>query len=225
MISYMRLPGSANLDGLGMPDLKAYWETVKANIANFKNLGFQISTHQQKLGVVKGILVARNDKNQNIMDDEITKTQDDLDKYWRVQGYIDKYLPEWAKLDDPNGTVTPPPSAVGFIPLILGVAAIAALAYCVTVGMSLVQEYAFKSQLTTDVIEGKITSGQAAEVLSVPGKENVFEEAIQKVSLGVGFGIPTALLVGGGLYLMFTTGMLKSIFGGLFGGGSSQSST
>jgi hypothetical protein len=109
----------------------------------------------------------------------------------------------------------------------MGAAAIAALAYTVNVGMALLQDYALKRSLTTDVIEKKLTSGQAAEILSVPRESSVVAQTIQKtveaVGSGIGFGIPTALLVGGGLYLLYSSGALKGLQG-LLGGGSSSSS-
>lgn len=215
MISHNRLPGSA-LAGLDMFNFTSYWNAIKDHIQELQNLGPIISAHQQKLGVVKSILVARNDKNQNILDDEIAKVQDDLDKWWTVKGYIDKYLPSWMQADQPGTTIV---NNLSILPIVLGVAAIAALAYCVTTGMALLQDYAMKQSLTTAVIEQKITSGQAADILSIPPPtSNVVtetaEKAIVAMSSGIGFGIPTAVLVGGGLYLAYTMGLFKTIFGG-----------
>ena len=217
MISYKRLPGSS-LAGLDMFNFSSYWNTLKNKIADIQQLGFVISTYQQKLGVAKSILVARNDRNKYALDDEISKVQDDLDKWWKVKGYIDKYLPEWVKADPPGTTIV---NSLSILPIVMGATAIAALAYCVNVGMALLQDYALKRSLTADVIAQKITSGQAADILSVPREKGVFEEAIKSVGAGLGFGIPTALLIGGGLYLAFVSGMFK----GLLGGGSPQSSS
>ena len=226
MISYQRLPGSS-LAGLDMFNFSSYWNVLKNKIAELQALGPVISVHQQKLGVAKYNLLQRGRADlASQLDDEIAKVQDDLDKWWRVKGYIDKYLPEWMKADQPSGAVV---NNLSVLPIVLGVAAIAALAYCVNVGMALLQDYALKQSLTTDVIEQKLTSGQAAEILSVPRPaSNVVEETIQKtveaVGSGIGFGIPTALLVGGGLYLAYSTGLLNSILG-MFKGSSTPSST
>jgi hypothetical protein len=225
MISYKRLPGSS-LAGLDMFNFSSYWNTIKNKIAALQNLGYQISLHQQHLGTVKAILVARNDPNQNIMDDDIAKAADDLSKWWTVKGYIDKYLPTWMAADQPGTTIV---NGLSILPIILGVAAIAALAYCVNTGMALLQDYEFKSQLTTAIIEQKITSGQAAEILSVPRPSSFVEETFEKATVavagGLGFGIPTALLVAGGAYLLYTTGVLNGLLGMLkgIGGGSSSS--
>ena len=215
MISYKRLPGSA-LAGLDMFNFSSYWNTIKNRIAELQGLGYQISIHQQKLGVAYTSLKNRGlDSIADQLQDEIAKVQDDLDKWWKVKGYIDKYLPEWAKADQPGATIV---NGLSILPIVMGAAAIAGLAYVVNVGMALMQDYAFKSKLTAAVIEQKMTSGQAAEILSVPREKGVFEEAVKAVSTSVGFGIPTALLIGGGLYLLLTTGMLKGLLG------SSQSS-
>lgn len=227
MIATKRLPGSSNLGTLGLPDIQAQWQLIKDKIAGFTQIGAQIIAHKNKLENVKAILVARNDPNQNIMDADIAKTSDDLDTYWTVKGYIDDYLPQWAQLDNPATVVTPASavSGMGIVPLILGAAAIAALAYCVTEGMRLYQEYQFKSQLTQDVIEKKITSGQAAEVLSIPREQGVIEKVVGQVGAGLGFGIPTALLVAGGAFLVYQTGLMNTILGMFKGGGGSSTPT
>lgn len=225
MISYARMPGSS-LAGLDMFNFNSYWSVLKNKINELRALGPVISIHQQKLGVAKSILMARNDRNKYALDDEIKKVQDDLDKWWRVKGYIDKYLPEWVKADQPGAAVV---NSLSVLPVVMGVAAIAALAYCVNVGMALLQDYALKQSLTADVIAQKITSGQAAEILSVPRPSSAIEETIQRtvesVGAGIGFGIPTALLVGGGLYLLYTTGVLNKLVSWLPSGSSSQSSS
>lgn len=211
MYSYKRMPGST-LAGLDMFNFSSYWQTVKNKLNELQELGYQISLHQQKLGVAYSSLKSKGrDDLAAQLQDEIAKVQDDMDKWWKVKGYIDKYLPEWMKADQPEAKVV---NSLSILPIILGASAIAALAYVVNTGMALLQDYAYKSKLTAAIIEGKMTSGQAAEVLSVPRERGVLEEVVSKVGTGLGFGVPVALLVGGGLYLAFTTGMLKGVFGG-----------
>lgn len=225
MISYQRLPGSLGALGLGLPDFQGYWNVLKNKIAELQGLGYQISLHQQKLGNVKSILMARNDPNKYIMDDDIAKTQDDLDKWWKVKGLIDKWLPSWMQAAQQPAEVQVSGVGLGFI--ILPIVAIIALAFVVNNGMALLQDYQFKMQLTQDVIEKKITSGQAAEVLSIPRVPGAIEAAVKDVAgsvgLGLGFGVPTALLVAGGAYLLYTTGILNSVLG-IFKGSSTPSS-
>lgn len=236
MYSFGKMPGgdtslngvSGILDWFGMPSwVRSYWDTIKTKINELQQLGYQISLHQQKLGAAKYNLEAKGRKDlADLLADEIVKVQDDLDKWWKVKGYIDTYLPEWMKLDT-NAAIMQPGSGVsglGAAPFILAGMALTALAYCVNTGMALLQDYSFKKHLTAQIIEGKMTSGQAAEILSVPRPSSAIEETVQKtveaVGSGIGFGIPTALLVGGGLYLLYTTGILNSV-SSMFKGSSS----
>lgn len=221
MYTFRQMPASASgLSGvMDMFNVKSYWATLKGKIAELQNLGFVISTHQQKLGVARYNLLQKGRQDlADQLDDEIKKVQDDLDKWWKVKGYIDTYLPSWMGLD--ADAKVGPTSGVGIVPVVLAGMALVALAYCVNTGMALLQDYAFKSQLTTAVIEQKMTSGQAAEILSVPKQESVIEKVVDTVGVGAGFGIPVALAVGAGVYVLFATGMLRGLFGG---GGSTQS--
>lgn len=222
MIATRRLPGSSSLSGLGLPDIQAQWNILKANIANFSQVGQRIIDHKNKLENVKKILVARNDPHKDAMDDDLAKTSTDLDTYWTIKGYLDDYTPQWMQLDDPNVVAVAPTSGVSIVPLILGAAAIAALAYCTSEGMRLYQEYQFKSQLTQDIIEKKITSGQAAEVLSTVTQPGVFTDIAKSIGGGLGFGIPTGLIVAGGAYLAYQTGLLNMVLS-MFKGGSGSS--
>jgi hypothetical protein len=234
MISYQRLPGRASqqsLNGIsdwfGMPSfVKDYWQVVKQNIANIRATGPKISAYQQRIAIAQQTLLARgNTAGANALTDELLKIQDDLDKWWRVNGYLDSYLPTWAGLDDPATVPTVPGSAVsglGFIPLVLSAVAIAALAYVVNTGMALVQDYMYKSQLTQAVIDQKMSSGQMKDILSVPREEGVLEKAIDTVGVTAALGIPTVLLVGGGIYLLLTTGVLNKLISSIFGGSASS---
>lgn len=223
MITHNKLPGSLSGVGLGLPDFQGYWNALKSSITALQGLGYQISLHQQRLGNVKAILMARNDQNRYIMDDDIAKAADDLDKWWTVKGYMDKWLPSWmSAAASPSDVQLSGSSGLGFI--ILPIVAIVALAYCVNVGMALLQDYQIKMNLTQDVIEKKITAGQAAEVLSIPrvpgAIETTIKDTLGSVGLGLGFGIPTALLVGGGIYLLYTTGVLNKMVSWLPSGDS-----
>ena len=219
MISYKRLPGGINQrqelsgisDWFGMPSwVKSYWQVVKSNVANIRATGPKISQYFQRISLARQKLIARGDQfHADALNDELKKVADDMQKWSRVNGYLDTYLAQWTGLDDPRTNVTP--SGVGFVPLVLGAVAITALAYVVNVGMALYQDYQFKSQLTQAVIDQKITSGQMKDIISVPREEGILEKVVSNVGLGVGIGVPSILIVGGGLYLLFTTGMLNTI--------------
>jgi hypothetical protein len=193
---------SSSLAGLDMFNFSSYWRTIKNRISELQTLGFKISTYQQKLGVAHSNLIKKGRKDlANLLQDEINKVNDDLQKWWKVKGYIDKYLPEWIKADQPEAKVV---NNLSVLPIAMGAAAIAALAYVVNTGMALVQDYAYKSKLTEAVIEQKMTSGQAAEILSVPPSEGAIAKVLSSVGTGLGVGIPVLALLAAGLY--FTLG-------------------
>lgn len=237
MISYQRLPGRLNQQALngvsdwfGMPTwVRDYWAVVKTNIQNIRDTGPKITQYWARISAAQQTLVNRGDtRGAGVLDDELKKIADDMQKWSKVKQYIDDYLPQWMGLDEPSQVVASPASAVsglGFVPLILSAFAIAALSYVVTTGMALYQDYQFKQGLTQAVIEQKLTAGQEREILSVPKSEGIFEKVVSTVGVSAAFGIPTALVIGGGLYLLFTTGVLNKVIGSVMGGGSSQSSS
>lgn len=210
MYSYRALPASNGLEGvLDFFGMRSYWNALKSKITELQGLGAKISVHWQRISVAQQTLLNRGDKaGANVMGDELLKIADDMQKWSKVKQYIDTYLPEWIKLDE---GAPPSPIGVSAVPFVLAGMALTALAYCVNVGMALLQDYAFKSQLTQAVIDQKISTGQMTDILSVPRSEGIFEKVISNVGIGVGIGVPTVLLIGGGLYVAFTTGMLQTV--------------
>jgi len=92
-------------------------------------------------------------------------------------------------------------NGLGIAPLIpLSIAAIGGLTYTVTVGMSLWQDYKFKKDLTQQMIEGKVTSGQIAQVLTAARPP---ETLLEKVASQAGGNIATIAVLGGLGYLAF----------------------
>lgn len=237
MISYQRLPGRANqqalngiTDWFGMPSfVNQYWQVVKANVRNIRETGPKITQYWSRISNAQQKLVARGDMvHAAQLDDEMKKIADDMQKWSTVNGYMETYLPQWMGLDQNVAMVTSPTSAVsgvGFVPLILGAVSIAALAYVVNVGMALVQDYQFKSKLTQAVIDQKISTGQMTDILSVPKSEGIFEKVVSTVGVSAAFGIPTALVIGVGAYLLLGTSTLSMVLKAVgLGGQSSQSS-
>jgi hypothetical protein len=244
MYTYRKLSGSSSLQGtdgivddvktfvqgstagwFGMPSwVKSYWAVVKSKVNDIIATGPKITAYWQKISYAQQKLVARGDQfHADALGDELKKIADDMQKWSKTKQYIDTYMPQWAMLDQ-NITVQPG-SGVGVVPFVLAGMALTALAYVVNTGMALVQDYAYKSQLTQAVIDQKITTGQMTDILSVPKNEGVFETIAGKVGTGLGFGIPTALLIGGGAYLLFATGGLNTVLksvGSILGGSSSS---
>ena len=92
---------------------------------------------------------------------------------------------------------------LGVLPIILSAAALAALAYCVTTGMALYQDYVTKKDLTQAVIEGKLSSGQAADIIVA---------ARPPESLASKMGVQFAQGAGGGLILLAGAALLYYAF-------------
>ena len=247
MYTYDKLSGSSRLDGadgivddittqvqsatagwFGMPSwVMSYWAVVKNKVNDLIATGPKITAYWSRISNAQQTLRARGREDLAVqLDDELKKIADDMQKWSKVKQYIDNYMPQWVMLD--QNVAVQPGSGVGAVPFVLAGMALVALAYVVNTGMALVQDYAFKSQLTQAVIDQKLSTGQMTDILSVPKSEGVFEKTIENIGGGLGFGIPTALLIGGGAYLLFATGGLNTILksvSGLFGSSSpSQSS-
>ena len=216
MPATVRISKSGQLDGImDMFNVKSYWASLRGGIGELQALGPKISTYQQRIAVAQQKLFARGtadgDRYAHALDDELRKIDDDLQKWWKVKGYIDTYLPQWMGLDN-NAVANGPTSGVGIVPVVLAGMALVALAYCVNTGLALLQDYAYKSQLTQAVIDQKLSTGQMTDILSIPRTTGgVFESVIEKVGIGAGIGIPTALIVGGALYMAFSTGLLNKL--------------
>ena len=91
---------------------------------------------------------------------------------------------------------------LGFVlPIVAVAVSIPALAYCVTTGMALYQDYSTKKDLTADVILGKLTSGQAKDILmgSRPAEGGMFSN----IATGIGVNVGTMAVVGIAGYLAF----------------------
>lgn len=90
---------------------------------------------------------------------------------------------------------------LGIAPLIaISAAGIAALAYVVTVGMSLWQDYRFKKDLTQAVIEGKVTTGQMGDILTSARPP---ETLVEKIASQAGGNLATIAVLGALGYAAF----------------------
>ena len=223
MYSYKKLSGSQSMDGLmDVIDFSSYWNAFKNRIKDLYDTGPKITAYWARISYAQQKLVARGDTVRAAMlDDELKKIADDMQKWSTVKGYLDTWVPTFANIEKQQNAE----KGLGIIPaLILGVSGIFALAYIVNTGMALLQDYEFKSQLTQAVIDQKISTGQMTDIISAPRDEGTIEKIVGKVGLGVGVGIPTALLVVGGVYLLMTTGVLNKVIGSIFGGSTSSQS-
>lgn len=205
MLSRKRL--SVSLSGLSGTDFWSYWNAIKNQIGDMQTVGLKIVGEATRLGTAVQNLKARGRQDLiDILQPKIQQINDDLAKYWKVKGYLDKYLPEWMKAAQ-SGSVSTNLSA---LPIVLGVASIAALAYVVTQGMALIQKYQTSKSIINMVGAGTLTAEQGKTLQEADPGGGFFD----KLGLGLGVGIPAVLLIGGGIYLVMATGMLKGLFGG-----------
>ena len=80
--------------------------------------------------------------------------------------------------------------------------------------MALYQDYVTKKDLTQAVIEGKLSSGQAADII-VAARPTEGGGMLQQIGIGVGTNIGTMLLIGGAAYLAFMYYTNKKIAGSI----------
>ena len=106
----------------------------------------------------------------------------------------------------------PERQGLGVLPIVLSAAALAALAYCVTTGMALYQDYVTKKDLTQAVIEGKMSSGQAADII-VASRPPEGGGVLHQIGVGVGTNIGTIAILAGISYLGFMYLTQKHIAG------------
>lgn len=228
MYTYRQLP--ATVDGIETLNFSAYWQSIKDKIEDLRNMPTWVTNHAMKLGVAySNFKKTGNHAAADAMNLEIKKVNDDIAKAWKVKGFIDRYLPEWMSVSSQaanNGAPIVPSqkpgvyvqptttqevtgwlksvvglNGLGIAPLIpLSIAAIGGLTYTVTVGMSLWQDYKFKKDLTQEMLEGKVTSGQIAQILT---SSRPPESLLEKVASQAGGNLATIAVLGGIGYLAF----------------------
>ena len=228
MYTYRQLP--ATIDGIESLNFAAYWAAIKERIEELRQLPTWATNHAMKLGITVTNLRNKGLHAQaDAMALEGRKVNDDIAKAWKVKGYIDRYLPEWMSVSQkaagsgapivpsqtPGVYVAPTTTqevtgwlksivglnGLGIAPLIpLSIAAMAGLTYTVTVGMSLWQDYRFKKDLTQSVIEGKVSAGQMAEIVTAARPP---ETLLEKVTTQAGGNLATIAVLGGIGYLAF----------------------
>ena len=126
------------------------------------------------------------------------------------QVYVEPSLPQqiagWMKslvgLNDFSAERIPQERGLGFLPLIAVAVSIPALAYIVTTGMALYQDYVMKKDLTAEVILGKLTSGQVKDILTNPRPPEM-GGMFSNIATGIGTNIGTMAVVGVVGYLAF----------------------
>lgn len=142
-----------------------HWNVVREWAEQWNALGNLISEKQQKLGQLVYNLLhpkygnPRPDVVQMLQSD-IDKVNADMQQWWVVKGYIDKYLPEWKQQASQGSGV----SGLGLVPLVLGASAIAGLSFVAVQGLRIWKEYSVQSHVL-DAVKSKEVSSDAGQVL------------------------------------------------------------
>lgn len=206
---YDRLPG--NLDGLDFLDLKRYLKVIRENVHDLRRLPNMVTAHLMKLGTTVTNLEKKGRHDMvRLLRDEIAKANDDLRKAWETKEKIEKYSPEWAKAEGTNPTSIRQIFGLGGLPaVVIGAAAIAAAAWVVNHGMSLVQDYTVKERMAQHVIQKRLEAGDATVIMQATPSPSF----IPTFDFGFGAGGATVLTLGAvgvAAYLLWPTLMRRS---------------
>lgn len=112
------------------------------------------------------------------------------------------WLKSLVGLNDFSAERIPSERGLGFLPLVAVAVSIPALAYIVTTGMALYQDYTIKKDLTAEVILGKLTSGQVKDILTGP-RPAEGPSIFGNIATGIGTNVGTMAVVGIVGYLAF----------------------
>ena len=183
----------------------SYWNSVKDKISQIYAIGGKLASLQSKAAELKGRAALVDSK---LADEAGRQSQSifSLQERWEaVRKMIDQYLPTWKKAEV-DGTADHPISidytvkGLGAIPLILlGGAALAALAYVATSGATLIKDYEFQKAVLTSLERRLITTQQAKGLIKSSTQVPTFGTEMGK-NIGMYVGIGAAALAA--IYLL-----------------------
>lgn len=179
-----------------------YWNTVKGQISQIYAIGGKLASLNAKLDNIH----SRASKVDPNLANEASKQRPAMvtlqDRWEAVRKMIDQYLPTWKKAEADTGAEHPLSTdyTVGALPLILvGGAALAALAYVATSGLSLIKDYEFQKAVLTSLERRLISTEQAKGLIKSSTQVPTFGTAIGGE---VGKYIGIAALGLGAIYLL-----------------------
>ena len=182
-----------------------YWNDVKNKISQIYAVGGKLASLQSKAAELKG----RADLVDSKLADEASKQSQSIfslqERWEAVRKMIDQYLPTWKKAEA-EGTADHPLSTdyqvkgLGAIPLILvGGAALAALAYVATSGATLLKDYEFQKAVLSSLERRLITTEQAKGLIKSSTQVPTFGT---EMGANIGKYIGLAALGIGAVYLL-----------------------
>lgn len=182
---------SESLSGLEIFNFAGHWRVIKDNISQLRELPYKVTLRLQVLGKARANMLAKNMTAQvSSLQSDIDKANKDLQQAWKVREIIDKYMPEWVK--GSRGTVV---SQLGALPIILGAAAIAGLAFVAVEGMKLLKEYQFEKSVIAQITAKGLSVDEATKLLESEKQKGLFSGlfggmnpiAIVGIVVGLGF--------------------------------------
>ena len=182
-----------------------YWNSIKGQISQIYAVGGKLASLQSKAADLK----SRATAIKSPLADEASKQAQSIyglqERWEAVRKMIDQYLPTWKEAET-AGTADHPLSTdytvkgLGAIPLILvGGAALAALAYVATSGASLLKDYEFQKAVLSSLERRLITTEQAKGLITAGVTAPTFGTELG-TNIGKYIGIGAAAL--GAIYLL-----------------------
>ena len=183
-----------------------YWNSVKSQISQIYSIGGKLITLNTKLADIR-IRASKVDPNLVNEASRQSPAIMALQERWEAaRKMIDQYLPTWKKAEADAGTADHPLSVdytvqgVGAIPLILiGGAALAALAYVATSGASLIKDYEFQKAVLTSLERRLITTEQAQGLIKSSVTAPTFGT---EMGANIGKYVGLAAIAVGAIYLL-----------------------
>jgi hypothetical protein len=168
-------------------DLKAkftrYWNNLKNYINELRNLGSVIDKQRERWNYI--FAYANNDSDTKEAKAGLQRNAIQKSTWQSIKDKIETYLPEWLAADAKAQQDPASLSGLGFLPILIGVAALAALAYVATYGLQLLKDTKTEENVLKSLESRLISTHQAEVVLGVTKKQpTVSTPSLFNVSLG-----------------------------------------
>jgi len=185
-----------------------YWNSIKSYIGEMKGLGAKIKTMRDEFMYLRNRAEKADPSLVPQINAELKKTTASISTWMRVRSAIDKWVPQFMKIEREAKTESGVLHGLDLLPLALpawalitlGAGGLSAIAFIATTGMSLIKDYKFQKQVLESVRENVITAEQAKGIIVAGRGEGFFSNLGAKLgNLGT---VGTMGLLGvGGLFL------------------------
>lgn len=144
------------------------WNDVKSKLKSILGMDTKINENQRRYMALYN--------NKKLTSEQMVKVKEGLARgdshrsLWRqVKDKIEAHLPSWMKTEKESSAQLQSAHAstlqgLGWIPVVIGVASITALAFVASKGLSLLKEVHTESRIISDLEQGLITTSQASQL-------------------------------------------------------------